>query len=114
MRVAHLEREGRLNVESLVEKRYQELMKAREQYRATETARRSAEEYLRVRTRAFQEGYATSLDVVDAQLALSRVQTERLMAVYEYDVALAQLLEASGLSERFEGYRTEKDAEVLL
>jgi outer membrane protein TolC len=113
-RVAHLEREGRLTVETLVEKRYHEVMKALEQYEANETARQSAEEYLRVRTRAFEEGYATSLDVVDAQLALSRVKTERLVAVYEFDVALAELLEASGCSERFEEYRIRNDVEVRL
>jgi outer membrane protein TolC len=114
MRVSHLEQEGRLNIETLVEKRYQEVMKAIEQYEANETARQSAEEYLRVRKLAFDEGYATSLDVVDAQLSLSKVKTERLVAVYEFDVALAELLEASGHSERFEEYRSRSDVEVQL
>jgi len=114
MRVSHLEQEGRLTIETLVEKRYQEVMKAVEQYEANETARQSAEEYLRVRKLAFDEGYATSLDVVDAQLALSKVKTERLVAVFEFDVALAELLEASGHSERFEEYRSQRDVEVQL
>jgi outer membrane protein TolC len=46
----------------------------------------------------------TSLDVVDAQLALSRAQVDRLTALYELDVALARLLEASGQSSRFPEY----------
>jgi len=113
-RISHLEQQGRLTIETLAEKRYQEVMKALEQYDANETARRFAEEYLRVRKRAFEEGYATSLDVVDAQLSLSKVKTERLVAVYEFDVALAELLETSGHSERFEEYVIRSDVEVRL
>jgi outer membrane protein TolC len=87
-------------------------MKALEQYEALETSGKFAEEYLRIRKSAFAEGYATSLDVVDAELALSKVKTERLVALYEFDVALAELLEASGGSERFEEFRTRSDVEV--
>jgi outer membrane protein TolC len=103
---------GRLSVGTLVESRYQEVMKALEQYEAIESAGKFAEEYLRIRKSAFAEGYATSLDVVDAHLALSKVKTERLVALYEFDVALAELLESSGHSERFEDYRTRSDVEV--
>lgn len=112
MRLEHMQQAGRLSVATLVESRYQEVMKALEQYEALETAGKFAEEYLRIRKSAFAEGYATSLDVVDAELALSKVKTERLVAVYEFDVALAELLEASGHSERFEEYRTRSDVEV--
>ena len=55
---------------------------------------------------------ATSLDIVDAQLALSRVKIERLIAAYEFDVSLAKLLEASGQSEHFEEYLSRADVEV--
>ena len=111
-RLEHLQLAGRLSVATLVESRYQEVMKALEQYEALETSGNFAEEYLRIRKSAFAEGYATSLAVVDAELALSKVKTERLVAVYEFDVALAELLEASGHSERFEEFRTRSDVEV--
>lgn len=111
-RLEHLQQAGLLSVATLVESRYQEVMKAIEQYEALETSGKFADEYLRIRKSAFAEGYATSLDVVDAQLALSKVKTERLVALYEFDVALAELLEASGQSERFEEYRTRNDVEV--
>ncbi len=111
-RLEHLQQAGRLSVATLVESRYQEVMKALEQYEALETSGKFADEYLRIRKSAFAEGYATSLDVVDAQLALSKVKTERLVALYEFDVALAELLEASGHSERFEEYRTRSAMEV--
>ena len=111
-KVFYLEQRANRDIETLVEKKYQELMKAMEQYEALETALVSAREYLRVRTRSFEEGFATSIDVVDAQLALSRVKIEGLVAVYDFDVALAELLEASGESERFETYRARADLEV--
>jgi hypothetical protein len=47
-----------------------------------------------------------------ARTALSRVKIESLVAVYDFDVALAELLEAGGESERFESYRTRADLEV--
>jgi outer membrane protein TolC len=101
-RVGDMEQRARRDVGTLVEKRYRELTKAREQFGALETALELGQENLRVRTRAFEEGLATSLDVVDARLSLSRVELERLFAAYEFDVALADLLEASGQGERFE------------
>lgn len=113
-RLKHLEQGGRLNILTLVEKRYQEVMKALEQYRANEKSLRSANEYLRVRTSAFKEGYATSIDVVDAQLSLSKVKTDRLTAVYEYDIALVELLEASGSIEQFTEYMNRSEVEVRL
>ena len=63
------------------------------------------------RARSFEEGFATSLDVVDAQLALSRIEIETLVAAYDFDVALAELLEVSGESEKFEAYMARADLE---
>ncbi len=111
-RVAHLEQSARDGVNTLVEKRWQELRKAREQSVSLYTARELAEEYLRVRRRAFQEGLATSLEVVDAELALARVRVEQLAAAQAGDVALAELLSACGQSDRFESYRSRAGEEV--
>lgn len=101
-RVDDIEQRARRDIAAIVEKRYREMTKAREQFDALEAALELGHENLRVRTRAFEEGLATSLDVVDARLSLSRVELERLAAAYDYDVALASLLEQSGQSDRFE------------
>lgn len=101
------------DVETLVDTLYHTLMKAREQFETSRASRASAEEYCRVRNRAFEAGYATSLDVVDARLALSRVKLEQLTAVYIYDVTLAALLEASGCSGDFETYMAKADTEDI-
>ena len=105
LRVTDLEDRARRDIATLVEKRYRELAKAKEQFGALKTALELGQENLRVRTRAFEEGMATSLEVVDARLSLSRVELERLAAAYDFDVALADLLEASGQSDRFEQLR---------
>ncbi len=109
--VSLLERRAKQDIETLVEKRYQELMKALDQLDVLDASIVSAREYLRVRTRSFEEGFATSLDVVDAQLALSRIEIETLVAAYDFDVALAELLEVSGESEKFEAYMARADLE---
>jgi outer membrane protein TolC len=101
-RVNDLEARARRDVATLVEKRYRDLLKTREQFVALDAALELGQENLRVRTRAFEEGFGTSLDVVDARLSLSRVELERLVAAYEFDVALAELLEANGEAGRFE------------
>ena len=59
------------DLETLVSFKYQELMKAREQFDALQASMNLADENLRARRRAFEEGLATSLEVVDAQLSLS-------------------------------------------
>ena len=92
------------DLETLVSAKYQELMKAGEQFDALQTALNFAGENLRARRRAFEEGLSTSLEVVDAQLSLSAAEVERLRAAYAFDIALAQLLEASGQVKAFPRY----------
>jgi outer membrane protein TolC len=111
-KVGYMEAQAKRDLETLVEKRYQQLMKAIEQYDALGPATASAEEYLRVRTRSFEEGYATSLDVVDARLAVTRAKTGKVLAAYDADTALAELLDAAGAIELFEEYRARAEIEV--
>ena len=63
-----------------------------------------ATELLRVRTRAFAEGLATSTDVIDAETYLSVVKLLILNTEYIYIVSLANLLEFSGQSKEFLKY----------
>lgn len=68
-----------------------------------------AQENLRLQELAFREGQATSLDVIDARLGLGGARVERAQAAYQYDIALAQLLEVSGQMDRFEEFRRRAD-----
>jgi outer membrane protein TolC len=91
-------------VATLVQQRYDECQSALEQYQSLETTLALAQESLRSERRAYEAAVGTSLDVVDAELALSRAQVDRLTALYDLDLALARLLEASGQSGRFLEY----------
>jgi len=104
-RVEELSKRARRDVETLVEKRYREARKALEQVEAFGAALELARENVRVRARGFEEGVATSLDVVDARLSLARVELGRLAAARDLDVALAELLEAAGVPESYEALR---------
>lgn len=110
--LGHLSSQARKDIATLTENLYHEVVAQVEQYDALKTSRALAEELVRVKTRAFEEGYATSLDVVDARLTQAGVDIKQLKAVYDYDVALARLLETAGLSMDFNTYRNEKEQEV--
>jgi outer membrane protein TolC len=108
-RVAALDARARRDISTLVEQKYRTMVKAREQYTSLDASIAAASEVVRVRTRAFDEGFATSVDVVDAQLTLQGVRLQRLLAAYDYDVALAELLEATGEPGRFSDLRRQAD-----
>jgi outer membrane protein TolC len=95
-KVTHLRQKIQRDLKSLVLKRYEELEKAREQYDTFGATLDLTAENLRVRTRAFEEGVSTSLEVVDATLSHARAQLGRVKAAYDFDLAFFQLLEASG------------------
>ena len=95
---------ARRDVATLVQSRYDEYVSAVDQYTSLQTSLELAEESLRSEQHAFAEGVGTTLAVVDAELARSRIQVERLNAQYDAVVALARLLEASGESNRLAEY----------
>ena len=94
--VEALEEETRNVIDTAVETSYRKVEQAREQFELLDSSLAAAQENLRLRERGFDEGQATSLDVNDARNAVARAETSRAAAAYEFVVALAQLLEASG------------------
>ncbi len=103
-KVQHLTQKAARDLKSLVLKRYQEMEKAREQFESYDRTLELAKENLRVRAHAFEEGMATSLEVIDATLSLSRAQLGRLKAAFDFDDAMFQLLEASGQTGSYAEY----------
>lgn len=101
------------NIESLVTKKYEELMKYKEQYDSTNKSIESAKEALRVTNLAFNEGMGTSLSVIDAETALSGVKMQRLNAIYNYDVTLTELLKTNGSAEEILEYIKDSTKEKL-
>ena len=68
-----------------------------------------ARENIRLQTVAFQQGQVTSLEVVDARLNLAKIETQRAQTAYNYVVALAQLLEAAGETQRLASLAAQAD-----
>lgn len=93
--------DAQYNIESLVVKQYQDLMKYKERYESSDKSLENAKEALRTADLAFREGLGTSLQVTDAQMMLSKVKIERLKSIYDYDVTLADLLKTNGDAREF-------------
>ena len=103
-RAEALEQSAGQKVGLLVESLYNSVQSVLATVSAVERSERFAKEYLRAKCKAFDEGMATVTDVVDAALALSRAKLERVQTAYEFDIALARLLCASGMAEAFVQY----------
>ena len=103
-RVEALERKAEQDIALLVESLYNGVQSVLATLSAVERSEQFAEEFLRAKSAAFREGMATTTDIVDATLNLSRSKLERVQTAYDLDVALARLLCASGMAESFLRY----------
>ena len=103
-RVEALEQKAEQDIALLVEDLYNKVQSLLATVSAVERSERFAEEFLRAKRSAFGEGVATVTDVVDAALNLSRAKLERAQTAYEFDAALARLLNVSGMGEAFLQY----------
>ena len=109
-RVEALQDKAGNDISVLVEKLYNQMENYRTQMASIEASLALAEEYLKTKNAAFLEGMSSSTDLIDAELNLAKVKTERIEAAYRYDVSLAQLLEAAGISDEFTAYMRRQDA----
>ena len=109
-RVEALQDKAGSDISVLVEKLYNQMENYRTQMASIEASLAFAEEYLKTKNAAFLEGMSSSTDLMDAELNLAKVKTERIEAAYRYDVSLAQLLEAAGVSDEFTAYMRRQDA----
>lgn len=104
--VEFLQHSLRRQVELLVDQQVETQHTALERHRTFRAAGELADESVRVQRRAFEEGFATSLEVIEAELARARVALGELLARYEAWVATATIYAASGqvaaLIERIE------------
>ena len=96
----------------LVERHWRAVDTARRQYLDMDGAVALAAEVLRLRATGLREGTSTTLELIDAETNQAKVLTERAQAANDYVQALAQLLEAAGLSEQFPAYIARADIRV--
>ena len=106
------ELQARNDISLLVEKNWRQLEQTRRQFLATEPGVTLAKEVLRLRRAALREGTGTVLELMDADINLAKVETERAQVAYDYVLALANLLESCGLSDAFSSYVSRADVRM--
>ncbi|BDT57417.1 membrane protein [Massilia varians] len=96
---AAAEQAGR-DIPTLAETQWRAMEDARQHYLAMASAIELARESLRLAQVSFRNGQATTADVDDASLNLTKAGIERTQAAHDYVLALARLLATTGRPER--------------
>ncbi len=91
---------GRRDVALLIDQQVDRLTGALARQRSFAATAALTDESLRAQQRAFEEGLATSMDVIDAELALARVALGELAARRDAWVATAALYTAAGRGDQ--------------
>lgn len=111
--VENITQKAQADIEVWVEEIYNTLLNYQNTITSLESSLNFAEEYLEAQRIAFTEGWCTAAELIDAELNLAKSQTERIEAAYSYDVALAKLLEISGLSHLFSTYAKSDNIRII-
>lgn len=100
-KVEEIDKQVRLNLTTYTEKLYNTMQKELEQYKSLDANEVFAEKLKFMRTRAFEEGTGTSLEVMDATLKLSEIQLHKIKALYEYTITYGELMVLTGKTASF-------------
>ncbi len=100
-RVEEVKNKYKADIITGVSKIYQNLQMCLEQLEELKTSMEFAQEYLIVREKSFKEGMATSTELVDARLAVTKVKIDRLKVLYDFDVNLSNLYDLCGMAHDF-------------
>ncbi len=105
LQVDHLKAQAVQDLSLLVEKTWREALVAQEEYSGLTSSLALAYENINMREKAFSQGLSTSLEVVDAELFLVSITTQRQVASYRYVLSLARLLGLSNQMATFAEYQ---------
>ncbi|MGZ9899612.1 TolC family protein [Shewanella gaetbuli] len=101
LQARHTKAQTQQDLSLLVEQQYRQMMQALEEINALNTSLALAQENLKLRELAFNQGLSTSIDRVDAELKLAAVKTQQLGAKYRYIQTYAKLMAVSGQIDEF-------------
>jgi outer membrane protein TolC len=104
-KVKALRKQARQDLSLLVERTYRQATQAIAEHKGLASSLKLAEKTLVLRKKAFDQGLATSLDVIDARLYVAAVKTQRSHAAYTYVTKLAGILAISGELDTFAAYQ---------
>jgi outer membrane protein TolC len=103
--VQYLKAQAKQDLKVLVQKTYLEAQQAIEEVIGLDSSLALARENLLLRKKGFTQGLSNSLDVVDAELYLSSIQTQQSVARFQYISSLTKLLALSGEMNTFTHYQ---------
>ncbi|KJY83393.1 membrane protein [Vibrio galatheae] len=103
--VRFLKAQAKQDLSVLVQKTYLEAEQAQEEVLGLESSIELANENLNLRQKAFSQGLSTSTDVIDAQLYIASVQTQKAAASFNYLISLSKLLALSNEMDAFRQYQ---------
>ena len=104
-KVRALRKQARQDLSLLVERTYRQATQAIAEHNGLASSLKLAIKTLELREKAFDQGLATSLDVIDARLYVAAVKTQRSHAAYTYVTKLAGILAISGELDDFAAYQ---------
>ncbi|MCV2367510.1 TolC family protein [Roseateles oligotrophus] len=106
------EAQARSDITLLVERQWRSAEQARSQYLSLAAQDELGLELLHLRRVGLKQGTSTALDLIDAELNLAKLRTERAQVAYEHVMALVGLLQASGQIESLGDYLARADLRV--
>ncbi|MCV2350564.1 TolC family protein [Paucibacter sp. Y2R2-4] len=101
--------QARNDIALLVERQWRSAEQARSQYLSLAAQDELGQELLRLRQVGLKQGTSTALDLIDAELNLAKLRTERAQVAYEHVMALVGLLQACGQIESLGDYLARAD-----
>lgn len=106
LQVRYLYQQAIQDLTVLVKKTYFEAQQAIEEAQGLEASLALADENLKLRAKAFNQGLSTSVDVVDAEMFLANIKIQQQVAKFNYVIALNKLLSLSSQMSTFNQYET--------
>ncbi len=104
--VDYLKAQAKQDLTVLVQKTYLEAQQSIDEVLGLNSSLSLAQENLTLRKKAFNQGLATSLEVVDAELYLASIKTQQSAARFKYLISLNKLLALSSSMDTFNQYQS--------
>ena len=96
--VDHIQKGTVKNINLWINKSYRDVKNSADEFTKLISTLKLAEENYRQNSKRFNSGMGTSIEVIDARLALEKIEIDRSIALFNYYCAIADLENASGKS----------------
>ncbi|WP_180102925.1 TolC family protein [Acinetobacter sp. YH12126] len=100
-------------IESLIYSSFNEVTSAQQSHLLLQQNLKAAQENLRIQQLSFKEDMGTATQVIDAQNALSGLQSEMALNAYKYVMSLATLLQSHGSIDQFQSYINQSHTDYI-